>query len=379
MPTIHLPYGGSTAHRTIGCPGWLKKSDGIPKHPAGDATIEGSMHHTVMERCQRDGITPGDVLVEGLAYEEADVKRVFTEDDLDLSNIAFNATNELLDKLDIDEMMIEPFVQLVPGVAGGSIDLLGLSADRKTLLVLDYKFGQVKVEAKESPNLALYGCSAWTDSSTADLFEKVEKVVFAIVQPRAKGVVFTWKTDLAWLTKFTAKFIIAMDSTNINPGPHCKYCPAEPYCQEKRATVIGANLLGARLQEELQAGADIVEEVEAWVRAMHEEMYLQMNRGVPVKGWKIVDKKPSTKWTNADGAAAFLKSKRIARRDIIKPAALMTPIQVGKILHKKGKDNIDLSEFTVTESSGTTLAPESDNRDAVIASDVQGHLKDIVK
>ena len=94
---------------------------------------------------------------------------------------------------------------------------------------------------------------------------------------------------------------------------------------------------------------------------------------------KIVDKKAMTKWADADAAAEFLKSKRITKRDIVKPAALMTPIQVGKILHKKGKDNIDLSEFTVTESSGTTLAPESDSRDAVIVSDVQGHLADIVK
>ncbi len=377
MPTIHLPYGGSTAYRTIGCPGWLKKSADIPKRPAGPAAIEGSMHHEVMERCQRDNVEPKQCL--GIIYEEDGVKREFTEEDLDLSNIAFNATNKLLDKYDIDEMLIEPFVQLVPGVAGGSIDLLGLSANRKTILIPDYKFGRKKVEVFCSPNLSLYGVSAMKDPTTTDLFDKVERVILAIIQPQVKGVVSTYEMTIPELEAFGTSFKAAMQKTTICPGPHCLYCPAEPYCQERRATVIGANVLGARLQEELQAGADIIEAVESWVKTMKEEMYLQMNRGVPVKGWKIVDKKLSTKWTDEAGAKIFLKFKRIARRDIIKPAALMTPIQIGKVLHKKGKDNIDLSTFTVTESSGTTLAPESDTRDAVIVSAVQGHLANIVK
>jgi|TARA_R110000737_G_scaffold134703_2_gene166012 hypothetical protein len=64
----HLPYGGSTAHRTLACPGWFKKSENLPSRPAGPAAIEGSMHHKVMERCFRDEVTPEQCL--GLIYEE---------------------------------------------------------------------------------------------------------------------------------------------------------------------------------------------------------------------------------------------------------------------------------------------------------------------
>ena len=375
---IHLKYGGSSAHRTLACPGWLKKSEGIPSRPAGTAAILGSMHHEVQERCQRDEVAPEQCI--GLIYKEpgTDITLEFTEDDLDLAYIMFEATNALLDDLDIDEMLVEPFVELVPGVAGGSIDLLGLSADRKTLLVADYKTGSVKVDVEANPNLSLYTISAAKDPSTSDLLKEVEEVVFAIIQPRVKGVVKTWKTPFSVFKKFSKTFLEAMKSDTLSPGPHCTYCPAEPYCEVKRSQVMGANLLGARFQDELQAAADVVEEVESWVKAIHEELYLQLNRGVPLKGWKIVDKRPTTKWTDEKGAKALLKEKRIAAKDITKPASLMTPIQIGKILKKKGKD-IDLSEFIVSESSGTTLAPEDDSRDAVIVSDVQGHLKEMMK
>ena len=49
-----------------------------------------------------------------------------------------------------------------------------------------------------------------------------------------------------------------------------------------------------------------------------------------------------------------------------------------KVLKKK-KINFDVSKYTTTKSSGTTLAIETDPRDAVIASDVQGHLADIAE
>jgi hypothetical protein len=376
MPTIHLTYGGSTASRTINCPGWVKASEGIPRRPAGQAAIDGSMHHEIMERCQKEGKKPEDY--NNMIYVEDGIKREFTEDDFDLSNIAYNATNDLLDDLDIDQLEIEPFVQLVPGVAGGSIDLLGLSADGKKLLVADYKFGSYKVSPKDSAQLALYAISAQADSATADLFDKVDMVVFAIIQPKVKGVVSTWTTTLSKLKQFEKEFRNAMERDDITPGSHCKYCPAEPYCEAKRASIAATNLLGARELTELQAAADMVEEVEAWVKSIHEEMYLQMNRGVPLKGWKVVEKRPTVKWIDAEAARDMFKEKRITARDITNPAALRTPKQVMDYLKKKGRE-LDLEEFIVSKSSGTTIATDDDSRDAVIVSDVQGHLADMMK
>jgi hypothetical protein len=91
-----------------------------------------------------------------------------------------------------------------------------------------------------------------------------------------------------------------------------------------------------------------------------------------------VQKRPTTKWTDEAGARAFLKSKRIAAKTITKPAATMTPIQVAEVLRKKGRE-YDLSSFIISESSGTTIAVEDDQREAVIVGDVQGELKKMMK
>ena len=371
MPTTHLTYGGSTAARTLSCGGWVEKSKNIPRRPAGSAALEGSMHHQIMELCQKTDAMPVDHL--GHVYKENGVELVFTEDDLDLSEIAYHKTNELLEDLDIDQMMIEPFVQLIEGVAGGSIDLLGLSTDEKTLLILDYKFGSVKVSPIESEQAGVYGISAKVDPSTADLFKKVKKVVVAIIQPKIKGVTFTWDTDLAWLDKFETTFRAAMDSKKLVAGAHCKYCPAEPYCEVKRASVMAATLLGSEDRDKLQAAAEVVLEVESWVKSMKEEMYLQLNRGVPITGWKIVAKRATRKWIESAAGDKVFKQIEGAHK-----TTLITPAQMEKLIKKNNVD-VDITEFIMTECSGTTLATDDDSREAVIVSDITGHLKEMMK
>ena len=372
----HLKYGGSNAKRTFGCPGWVKKSKNITPRPAGAAAIEGSMHHAVMELCQKEGTAPEAHL--GLVYKEPGTKttQTFTEDDLDLSTIAYNATNALLEKLDIDEMEIEPFVEMVSGSAGGSVDVLGLSSDRKTLLIADYKFGTVMVSPVENEQGGVYGVSVMRDTSTAGMFNEVEKVVFAIIQPRVKGVVSTWETDVQWLLDFEQRFLEAMSKDNVNPGKHCKYWPAESICEEKRLNIISAKLLSKDHKDELQAAADLVEEVEAWVKSMKEELYLQLTRGVPITGWKIIDKRHTRKWI--DDKVIYSAVKTLVAKDDCYKTTLLTPPQLEKVLKKK-KVEFDLSDFITFESSGTTLAPADHASPAVIVSDVQGHLVDIMK
>jgi hypothetical protein len=374
--TIHLPWGGSSAHRDIPCPGNIKKSENLPRRPTNAAAIEGSMHHEVMEKCQTDGTKP-DAHV-GLIYKEDDGQtQTFTEDDLDLSWIAYNATNELLDELDIDEIIIEPFVQFIPGKSGGSIDLLGLSEDRKTLLIGDYKFGQVKVSPKESAQCGCYGISARVDPATADMFKQVEKIVFAIIQPRVKGVVSLWETDTKWLDKFEKTYLAAMEKDHLSPGSHCKYCTAEPYCETRRAQVMASNLLGARDQKELSAAAEMVNEVEAWCKSIREELYLQMCRGVPIPGWKIVEKRHTRKWADEGHIESDLNFAGLKMDDIFKHT-ILTPPQMEKMLKKK-KVEFDLDEFIVSKSSGNTIATEDDSRDAVLVSDIQGDLAEMMK
>ena len=374
----HLPYGGSSAKRQIMCPGSLAKSEGIAPRPAGEAAITGSMHHEVQEKCRREDKVPNQML--GHPYIEGGVTRTFEPDDLDLADIMYAATDRVLNDYDIDEFEIEPFVEFIPGVSGGSIDLLGLSEDHKTILIHDYKTGTSKVPVEGSEQHGVYALASRVDSKTKDMWSDVERVIFVIVQPRIKGVVFQWETDIAWLDKFEKTYRKAMTLTTINPCSHCKYCPAEPFCEEKRLNIVAANLLGARHQDELNAAAAMVVEVLDWCKSIQEEMYLQMLRGVPVPGWKIVNKRATRKWVEGhqfDDLTDGLISAGLDLDDLYNEVR-KTPPQMEKVL-KKSKVDFDLNEFIVSISPGTTIATDDDSREAVIVSDVQGELKKMMK
>lgn len=372
---VHLPYGGSTAHRTLACPGWVKASENIPKRPAGAAAIEGSMHHEIQEMCRRDGKHPSALI--GHVYKEDGQTLKFTEDDLDLAVIAYEATEKLLDEHDIEDMMIEPFVELIPGKVGGSIDLLGVTADGRTILILDYKFGAVKAEVIQSAQHFLYACAAAEDKSTRRMVEDASEVVFAIVQPRIKGVVSTNMYMVEELIAWGEKFIAATKRNDINPGAHCRYCPAEPYCEAKRLRMIGHNILHPELKGKLQQSADILTQVEDWLKSTREEMYLQMNRGVPINGWKIVQKRANREWLDEAKALEALRGSKLPKKDLL-VSKLLSPAQVEK-LAKKREAKIDLDKLVKSESSGTTLAKADDTRTAVVVSDVQGHLTEMMK
>lgn len=378
MPAIHLPIGGSTAARTLGCPAWVEKSKNIPSRPPGQAAIDGSMHHEVMEMCQTQGTEPKDHL--GFVYKEGALSREFTEDDLGLSYLAFNATNDLMEELDIDEFLIEPFVQYDLGYAGGSVDVLGLSKDRETLLVLDYKFGKGVVAVENNAQLQFYAMCVAEDPSTRDLYSDVENIEYVIVQPQRPAVVYRCEGSAIGLGVFAQKMANAVeaakDSETPTPGSHCKWCPAEPYCEERRAGVLAATLLDAKSHNELCAAAGQIETVEAWLKSTKEEMYLQGTRGVKIDGWKIVDKKANRKWDDAEGAEAEMRKKGMRVKDIKKTALITAPQAV--TLAKKNKVKIDLDPFIIKTSSGTTLAPDSDDREAVVVTDVTGHLKEMM-
>jgi hypothetical protein len=375
---IHLPNGGSTAERKLNCPGWTTAASGVPPKPSSQAAIDGSMHHMVQERCRLEDVDPATVLKWRICYREDKVSREFVEDDLLLSQLAFDATDRVLDEHDVDEFLVEPFVQLIPGDTGGSTDMLGLSSDRRTLVSLDYKFGRGVVNVENNAQLMFYPMCARHDPTTKHLFDKVEHIVLVIIQPQRKGVCFQHVINITELDAFEVKYRAALESDEIKAGSHCKWCPAEPYCPAKRARVAGTNLLGREALDGLQDSADMLAETENWVNAMKAELYLQLNRGVPVVGWKIVEKKAAKKWTDAATAATYLKSKHVAAKHITNPAALRTPTQVLAAL-KQMKKCVDIEAFFETKSSGTTLAQEDDSREAVITSDIPDNLAALVK
>lgn len=383
---IHLKIGGSTAARTLHCPAWFDKSKSLPKHPPGLAAIEGSMHHEVMEHCQTQGKKPADLI--GLLYREAGIVRKFEPSDLDLSNTAFNATNAILSELEITDIEFESFVQLVEDFAGTAIDVLGLSEDRTHILCLDYKFGRSAVDATENAQLLFGLVAARMDSNTADLFERADTFTIAIVQPQLSSVPLRWTCTDVELDVFEHEFgkaishVMAIEDGQEEaigvPGPHCDWCPAAPYCQERRVSVIALIALNPLDQDELNESAKYIKEVEDWLALTKKEMFLQMSRGIVVNGWKVVEKQAKRTWKDENAAEQFLRNIKLRVKDIKKTSLITAPAAIE--LLKKKKLAINLLDFLIEKtSSGNTIAQDSDKRDAVVVTDVQGHLNEVMK
>jgi hypothetical protein len=380
----HNPIGGSSAERTFNCPGWIKASATLPKSKTSKAAIEGSMHHQVMEETFREGVLPREKI--GLVYEEGDGQtREFTDDDLTLSEIAFGAVDRLLDELDIEYYEIEPFVELIPDYAGGSIDLLGVSTDGKTVLVLDYKFGQVRVDVEGNDQLLFYALCAASDPATQDMFEKAENIELVIVQPKIKGAISRWTCSLTHMDEWGELMNAAIDKVDLkNPplaaGKHCKYCPNAAYCKVRKADVVAAMALGPQHKDQLQDAGDRLEEVEAWVNAVRSELYVQIGRGVSINGWKNVETRGKRTWINEEAADRALRAEKIKVGMFTRTSMLTAPQTMTAL--KKARVKFDLAVFAQehieVKSSGTKLAPEGDSGDAILVGDTPDNLMALV-
>ena len=362
----HLPIGGSTAARTLECPAWVSRSVNAPKQPSSTYADEGSMLHLVMENFYDNDLSFEDQLGVTTFNEH-----VFSEDTLELAVMAYQAAESVFDKYDIDEMMIEPFMEIVKDEVGGSTDLLCVSGDGKTVVVLDWKFGRHPVAAEDNKQGLFYTLAAETDASTRGMFDKAEQFVFAVVQPKAYGnKADVWEFGEEELGLFDEQLVETIaTSKEENPpakaGDHCHYCPAAATCETRKLQVRSALVLDPEVAADLSEAMAMVDQAEKWCKAVKAATHNTLERGGQVEGWKLVQKRASRVWT--DPAAVedkIRKAKKIKLSDGF-DMKLKTAPQIEKVCKAIGYDFKSFEPLIAKVSSGTTLAPESDKRPAV--------------
>jgi hypothetical protein len=117
---------------------------------------------------------------------------------------------------------------------------------------------------------------------------------------------------------------------------------------------LNASQLGEMLQR-----ADVLED---WIRDLRGLALQVLESGNPVPGFKLVQKRATRKWVDEETAKAALAA--LLPITEVTETSLISPAQAEKKLKKL---NLGLPEGQVVSvSSGTTLAPESDPRPAVL-------------
>jgi hypothetical protein len=354
--------GGSTAKRVIACPGSVALVNKMPKQPSSEHADRGTMLHDVIAEILGKDL-PWDQFI-GTTYKG----QVLTQELFDEKIVMALA---LLDEVDPDKRMeyeVETrvgFGDLLPGVFG-STDLVGRIGDRA--IVLDWKFGDgVVVDAVENPQLMFYAAASMRTEEAAWAFVGATEIECVIVQP---PMIKRWVTTKERIKQFEQELVQAVKAAQLpdaklQHGDHCRWCTGKPICPKMTGAVDRA--LQVQLKEidvdtlsRYLKNADLLED---WIKDLRGLAMQLLDKSLPVPGYKLVQKQARRKWTDESKAKQALLNMGLKESDVLE-TSVMSPAQAEKALKKRFSE---LPEGLVkSESSGTTMAPESDPRPAVV-------------
>ena len=368
----HYPFGSSTAARTDACQQWRAQSEGVPQKESTFA-IDGTIVHGILEAMALEDPTPD--IVEGHRVEK---------DHLATAREMWDATEQLIEKYKLTEWEPEVTATTAPDV-GGTLDLVGTDGNG-TAFLLDYKTGMgVQVEALGNKQILFAAANClYGESSASDLVVGCDKFVGVIMQPgrdgdlRVKVWEFTRDVLDAWWKLHQTNIALAREGEGaLCAGDHCKFCPANGLCDATTGNLLRMATLDPHDVENLVWALDHIEAVKTTIKAVEKLAFEQLELGVEIEGWKLVQGRAgNTTWDDPD--AALAKLKRLVRglrteddarvATLLETKKMVTPTQAKKILKTAGVATEFLDEITHRpEAKSNVLAPASDKREAVLS------------
>lgn len=346
--------GGSTAKRLINCPGSRALVNTVPEKPTSKYAEEGSRLHDAMHMILSHGASVDD----------------YTDNEKLI--LALDSLNEIDPNSEL-EFATEVNVHFNDFLAGvyGSCDLAGRIRNRA--VVLDWKFGDgVAVDAEENEQLMFYAAAGMRTEALRWVFEGVDEIELIIVQP---PYVKRWLTTPGRIKAFERTLYDAVQQSfkpdaPFAAGDHCRWCSAKPVCplltgQLERAVATKVKAIDVEKVGNALAFAILAEE---WAKGVRELAQTMLENNAPVPGWKLVPKRATRQWADPVTAEATFNEMGLGFTEFME---LKSPAQIEKALKKR---HIAMPEgFTVSMSTGNTIAPESDPRPAVltIGSDIR--------
>ena len=376
--------GGSTAERRINCPGSLHLEKAVPDPESSEFAERGSMLHAAMELLltadPRDVNELNKMLdqLEGqdLGFDGHEITRELIDEKI---KPAWNAWKDLLVDFDLQDWFIEQRVSLevvVPGAFGTADVLAKDGLDR--IHVVDWKFGDgIVVPARENMALGFYAAAALYDEDpeliefTNDIHEEVG---LHIIQPRVgqDTVLDSWVTTDKWIESLVDLAAAAIDKAHgdeppLKPGKWCGFCKARPTCpaQTALATEAISKSPAAMSSIDLAKAMQIADTLKGWINDVYKLAQQELEDGATIPGYKLVNKLPRRVWTDPKEAEKRLRASKYKVGDIYKKT-LISPTQAEKLDSRLY--NRKLHDIVAMHSSGVTIAPESDKRQAIVSS-----------
>ncbi len=369
----------------MACPGSVALSRGQPSYDTIHS-IAGTVAHGIGEQCLRKrNLDPSawlDTTEQGVTVDENMVAAV---------RVYVDYCRGLMQEPDA-EWWIERTFDLAalnpPAPMFGTSDFSIYKPQLRELEIVDYKNGSgVIVEAKGNKQLRYYALGVLLDIAGKEGL-RIETIRMTIVQPNAahpQGSVRSDTISMLDLLDFAGDLLAAARDTTapdapLNPGSHCRFCPASAVCPAQRenaqalAQVEFADmpldqppapeLLPPEVLGDILGKLHILEDWAANVRTFAKR---ELELGRPVPGMKLVaGRKGNRKWSDEAAAVDTLGKMGLDSTELYKPLALKSPAQVEKLLVKSQKK--ELAALVEQSDGQPMMVRDTDPRPALALS-----------
>jgi len=355
MATKQLSLRASAASRWIACPASARLSALMPYVEGGEAAKIGTAIHALAETCfqlDSDPINSIGTVVEGITM---------TQENCEMALEHLKAIWAMEDELGEGSVTVEKFLPYLdyPNVkVGGTTDVIGISKEKRKLIIADLKTGRGYVDA-DNDQLRLYALAAMDDGN---LYQDIDTVELWIIQPH-HGEVRKHSMTTQELVDWEHYVLTPAIENALNPAfppvpsdSACQYCNARTICpaQSNLAEVVATAPPVEMLTEgQISVLLTKFDMVEGYIKAVREHALKRMESGAVIDGWQLQPKRALRSWTDEKEAYAGLLALGLDPREVTK-TEMITPAQAEKLLTKDLKPSLEA--LTSRISSGLTLA-----------------------
>ena len=355
MATKQLNLRASASSRWIACPASARLSAKMPYVEGGEAAKIGTAIHALAEHCVKNYLNP--LTLVGEVFEGISM----TEENCRFAQQHLEAIWAMEDELGVGSVTVEKFIPYQDTQVckvGGTTDVIGISKEKRKLIIADLKTGRGYV-SEDSDQLKLYALSAL---NTNNLYRDISTVELWIIQPHHGEVrkhTMTTQELVDWEHYVLTPAIENALNPAFPPMPSdsaCQYCPAKTICPAQQQIVeVVSNAPPIEMLSEQQISVLLAQfdMVEDYIKAVRDHALKRMESGAVIAGWQLTPKKALRSWTKESEVVPALLSLGLTIDQIVKQE-LVTPAAAEKLLPKDLKAAIE--PLTSRISSGLTLA-----------------------
>jgi hypothetical protein len=327
----------------------------MPYVEGGEAAKIGTAIHALAETCYQldsDPMKSIGTVVEGITM---------TEENCEMALEHLKAIWAIEDELGKGSVTVEkflPYQDTKKVKVGGTTDVIGVSKEKRKLIIADLKTGRGFV-SEDNDQLRLYALAAFEDGN---LYQDIDKVELWIIQPH-HGETRKHSMTTQELVDWEHYVLIPAIENAINPlfqpvpsDSACQYCNARTICpaQSNLAEVVAtAPPVEMLSEQQISVLLTKFDMVEGYIKAVRDHALKRMESGSVIDGWQLQPKRALRSWTDEKEAYVGLLALGLDARQVTK-TEIISPAQAEKLLTKDQKPNLEA--LTSRISSGLTLA-----------------------